>query len=276
MKRVISLFFLFSLLVLSCREVAPLIPSLSDVDSNPSNTEVKNILMEEFTGVRCSGCPSGSAEIENLIDIHGDRIIPVSIHAGYFAVPYADQEDYSTQEGEAILALLGGSGSYPAGVINRTLFEGELDYQLSFQSWPGYIDNELKSILELDFEISSNFDSQDRSLNIDIEGKMLSNIDAPLNITVLITESKLISQQNFVSGVQDDYEHKHVLRSVLSNPVGDLFAENGLASGQNFNKSFQYTLPDHWVSEHCKVVAFIHESGVSRKVHQVKQISLQE
>ena len=99
-------FFVVLLAVSSCcfNETSPVIPCLScdDGGDGPDTTEVvKKVLIEEFTGVRCVNCPQGSAEIENLLSIHGDKLVAISIHAGFFAPPYPESlYDLRTPDGD--------------------------------------------------------------------------------------------------------------------------------------------------------------------------------
>ena len=48
-----------------------------------STAQLRNVLIEDFTGHRCKNCPKASKEIEALVDAFGaDRIIGLAIHAG--------------------------------------------------------------------------------------------------------------------------------------------------------------------------------------------------
>ena len=43
------------------------------------------VLLEEFTGHTCTVCPDGAREVERLLDVYGDSLIAVGVHAGTFA-----------------------------------------------------------------------------------------------------------------------------------------------------------------------------------------------
>lgn len=42
----------------------------------------QRVMIEDFTGTWCQWCPGGIQSIEDLIGIHGDKIIPIAVHNG--------------------------------------------------------------------------------------------------------------------------------------------------------------------------------------------------
>jgi thiol-disulfide isomerase/thioredoxin len=47
-----------------------------------STKVVRRILMEEFTGHFCTACPAAAVELERLVGVYGDQIVPIALHAG--------------------------------------------------------------------------------------------------------------------------------------------------------------------------------------------------
>src|SRR3954466_14723253 len=69
-----------------------------------SGTAVRKVLIEEYTGHTCIGCPSAHAEGERLQSLNGNRVIIMAIHSGPFAKPsphvdHSYEYDFRTQEG---------------------------------------------------------------------------------------------------------------------------------------------------------------------------------
>ena len=103
------------------------------------------VLLEEFTGKGCTNCPKGSREIENLLTRFPDNLVVVSLHAGFFANPqifHIGQYDFRTAEGEILYDYLGPNFGYPAGVIDRTPVNNEM--QLSANAWASAISNDIQ------------------------------------------------------------------------------------------------------------------------------------
>ena len=265
---------LFSMLFLSaCEENMPEIACLTcGNDTVILEPQDRVVLIEEFTGVRCVNCPQGSAEIKNLLSIHGERLVAVSIHAGFFAEKYPQsQYDFSTTEGDALENFLGLPEGYPTGVINRKLFSSESDLQLEgASSWAGYIFQELEEEAVVSLDVENTWNETNRQLTVDVGGGAFDEIPEQVRLTVFITESKIIDPQLTPEGIKNDYEHNHVLRKTLTAFDGDVIAAS-MNSGDLIDESFVYTLPNDWVVENCNVIAFVHLSDSGKLVLQATE-----
>ena len=67
---------IFQCCLYSCIEVPVVLPTGSDPTTNQTT---QNVLIEEYTGVRCQNCPAGAQLLEELKTIHGDQLIILSI-----------------------------------------------------------------------------------------------------------------------------------------------------------------------------------------------------
>lgn len=239
-------------LLLGCREekrvITPIIPGGDRV-----------ILLEEFTGKGCSNCPKGSREIENLLSLYSENLVVVSIHAGFFANPdffHIGEYDLRTDEGEDLFDYLGPNSGYPAGVINRTAFNGEL--QLTASAWAGFIGNEIEEDPVIEFQITSDYDPQGRVITVNLSGRAKTSVSGDLRASVMILESGIIdAQDDFeAGGVIEDYEHKHVLRDMLTKFDGESFS-SGLMLGETFELEFSGAIQPDWNDAKVDIVAFI-------------------
>ena len=258
------LFFLLPLLF-ACEEIPPVVTPASPGDptlESPVQDQLSQVLIEEFTGVRCVNCPAGSAAIEDLLAIYGERLAAISIHAGFFADPSTEIPlDLQTPDGDAILNLLGEPLGYPTAVINRTAFVGG-DLQTGSGDWAGIIAQELSREALIKIDLRTDYDAAERRLTIDTEYFVEADFTGQaLNYTVLITESDVIGPQDTPDGgVVDDYSHQHVLRDVLTNAGGEPLGTD-FGPGDSVEKSVTYTLPEDWQVDHLEVVAFVHRGG---------------
>ncbi len=283
MTRNIFLFLaLFSFMMLSCcvNENSPEIPCLScdDDDGGGGNPDsvIKKVLIEEFTGVRCVNCPQGSAEIENLISIHGDKLVAISIHAGFFSDPYPESlYDFRTPDGDNLEPFLGPLSSFPTAVIDRTLFDGEQAMVIGQASWSAYIAQQLDEAASISVEVLPEYDSSSRELSIDVSGIALLDLEHDIYLTVLITETNIADYQLKPEGKDEDYLHKHVLRDILT-PFSGSNISATLNSGDTYDESFSYNIPNEWDANNCSVIAFIHRNDAEKTILQVEEIHLSE
>lgn len=248
---------------MGCTEIAPVVPALGD----------RNILVEEFTGVRCVNCPAGASELENLQATYGDKLIVVSIHAGDFAPPYSDSKyDFRTQEGTELEKLLGAPIGYPSAIINRKKFSGQNQLQLLRSTWAGFLASESVTPSVLNLSFNKKYDKTSRQLDLTVNVLPTENSISELKLTVFITESGVKDQQETPQGKKADYVHKHILRKTITRFDGDNIGL--LKKGEAISKSWSYTMPPNWVAENCKIVAFVHKSGTEKDVLQVNELSV--
>ena len=257
MKRHIFLLFFVVPIVIgmffSCEENMPVIPDNITIDSN------KRVLVEEFTGVQCVNCPTGSLELENLLSIYGQNLIVVSIHAGDFAPPYPEnQYDFRTPEADNLINYLGNPPAYPSAVINRRDFDGGfyiLQYTLA--KWAGFIDEELQEDAKIDVFVAKDYNPDTRELKIQVTGSAKENLTGDLRMTIMVTENNIVdAQETPGAGLILDYNHKHVFRTTMTNYDGDSFATE-LSAGEEYSESYSMVIPDEWRVEECDVIAFV-------------------
>lgn len=276
-KQLYILYILAGLLIFTaCEEVGPAInfetETITPIDTATNNETQRTILLEEFTGVRCANCPAGAELAQQLADESGDRVIIVSIHSsGAFALPYADQMDFRTPQGDKIENLLGKAAAYPSASINRKLFNGELTPIVTSTSWSNYINKELAEEPVLDIQLSTTLVNNQIEVFTDL--KFLKEVATDIKLSVVILEDDIISPQNVNSVKIDDYVHQHVFRTMLTAFDGELIA-TGALSGDDISKTYQLNeIPAEWNTEKLSVVAFVHGNG-TEGVYQAAKAKL--
>jgi len=247
----------------ACSEIGPEITPVDDYNTVPSDT-LQRVFIEEFSGVRCVNCPAGSAELAQLEALYPDQLVIMSIHAGFFSSPYPENRfDFRTGEGNALLNLLKQPLGYPSAVINRRLFEGEADLQLSRTQWAGFIAAELKRRAAYNLEIETTYLTANRQLRVDVRASRLDPIGASpmdLRMSVFLTESDIRDVQLTPAGKQVDYAHQHVLRKALT-PYDGVPVGEALIGQSSVVRSFSLGMPEDWSPGECEIVAVLHRSG---------------
>ena len=268
MRFSILLFVLFSLM--ACEENSPVIPTLG-----PQEVGERKVLIEEFTGVRCPNCPDGSAEIENLVALYGENIVPISIHSsGNFAIPLPDNTfDFRTETGDELLAFLGQPRGYPSAVVNRILPTGETSMQQSQAAWAGLIEKTLAEEPILAINLMVAYDEATRTVNV--ATRILPNqaINESLRLSIMLIEDHIIDPQLTQDGIVPDYDHRHVFRTMLTNTEGNPLGD-GFSAGKAVEANASLSLRDEWVVANCEVVAFVHRVGENKEVVQVETAHL--
>ena len=201
-------------------------PYLTDENINPiidttTNSYVKKVLVEDFTGHLCPNCPDAAKELEaiqeiyNDPDIYGAQIIGMAIHVSKtFARPYPAsqapifQYDFRTQWGDNWDDFYGISEvGLPRGMVNRIGYPN--NHKLSKDEWANEVANELNKEADFGIDINTTINS------ITISSNVLNNVNGNYNLVVCLTESNVINWQKNGQENVENYVHNHVLKSVL-------------------------------------------------------------
>ena len=214
-------------------------PYITDSDSyvNPD----KKVIIEDFTGHLCSNCPDAARELAAIEKVYPNQIIGIAIHVSTsFARPYSSssapefQYDFRTSWGEDWDANFDASNiGLPRGMVNRV---GNESPTLSKDEWATAVANELKKEIDFKIFISSNASS------ISVISDVQNNISGNYHIVICLTESQIINWQKDGALNIEDYEHNHVLRTVLADEA--LSSTTNYSAGQRIEKTISYDLID--------------------------------
>ena len=230
------------LIITSCDIVEG--PYLTDENVNPidttTNTYVKNVLVEDFTGHLCPNCPDAARELDAIHDIYGDQIIGMAIHVSKsFARPYpasqapSFQYDFRTNWGDELDGYYGISAmGLPRGMVNRIGFPD--NHKLGKDEWASTVALELKKEINFKIYISSDDNS------ISITSEVQNNISSEYNLVVCLTESNIINWQKDGQENVENYIHNHVLRTVLMDE--ELSNSSNYVAGQQIETLINYDL----------------------------------
>lgn len=252
-------------------------------------------LVEQFTGTSCVYCPEGYNTLNALAAMRSD-LAWVAIHDGY------EPDEYTLYAGtdstqtltDPLLQLLDvrenpdGAfnryysedtwlNSYNAIVIGIGFPEGSEEYgaqQLSNMldesnsNWPAFAD----------MNIATHFDAATRTLDVTVSGEGTEDVKAfmeNVNLTVYLAEDSLRGRQySYDYGWIEDYEHNGVVRSILTDVLGDPVAWDG----NKYSVSFTTKVSEAWNADNMNVVAFLTPTEVlderSAAVFQCEKVKL--
>ena len=238
MKNIITLLS-FILIITSCDVVeGPYEIDTGGVTPTDTNTYVKKILIEDFTGHTCPNCPSAARELEGIHDLYGHQIIGIALHVSTgFAAPWIGagkfEYDFRTKWGTDWDDFFDISNSgLPRGMVNRMGYPD--NHKLGKNEWLSAVITELEK--EIDFGI--NITGDNGVITIDTE--ILNNTNGDYNLVVCLTESNIINWQKDGQVDNESYIHNHVLRSVLSDE--SLSNSSNYITGQLVEKTINYNL----------------------------------
>ncbi len=293
-KNSLALSILFSAAISfqSCEEKCPNVnltnpPVTGDTISVPLDPSLsaqkRNVMVEDFTGVRCINCPDGHVIAESIINSYSSgRVVVIAEHdtLGLLTGPYLfGHHDLRTKEAKDIIELLGGISSKPIGDIDRKLFTGETTIPVGSAKWVGYVAQEmLDSVPKVQMKMESQYDNANRILTLGVTLQFATPISNNLNMSVMLTESGIIEPQlggpnGGVTGIDTFYVHQHVLRDMITPSIG--MSVIGTKTPGHATKYVlpDYTIPASWNADSVHIVTFVTDTD-SLNVLQVIEKSL--
>jgi hypothetical protein len=239
---------------------------------------IKQILIEEFTGHQCGNCPVGAETIETLKELYCDHIIPVAIHAGYFAEVKASGDkytyDYRSDDGNTIDTYFEASSSgVPNAMINRAEIDGDLT--LNPADWSTVVAELVLQKPVLDININTSLNHNSREVTMDIDVLFIESSSEELMLSVYIVEDSIASWQKDYSLPVDEqdveeYEHNHVLRDAINGTWGDQITTGPTNAEQVISKSYIYSINSNWKIQNSSIVAFVYKND-TKEVLQASQ-----
>lgn len=281
--------------MMACKETPPFIDfsekgvGLKDTTyiANPIPSPVTTmIFIEDLTGVRCLNCPKASDKIKEITAANPGKVVAIAAYPGSLKNlmdAWPGFEILNTEEAQSIFDNVYGSPSaIPTGGVNRKIFAGETSNYISYNKWSGYADmiKVEESPIKLESELLS-YDSVLRKARIRVKATFTKMYTDLLNISVYLTESKIISKQSMPDGkTLDTYIHNHVLRKAITSYNGiplkiDALAFKNYEAGRTFEKDFEVGLMTNWKKDNCAFVILINRfDNNSKEVLQAAELEL--
>lgn len=178
----------------------------------PQNME-RSLLVDGFTGQKCSACPTGHKNIESSIETYGGSVVEISHHSGYYPDIFTMQEDIDAQ-----FYYNNATNTWaPAVAVNRTPCASVSQFPV-VETLPNYI-----------LALLQNADEKEPYVSLNLETK-LDKETRELKVKLGIKPHKKLPSDKLVYNiylVQDDitayqssggasYVHKSVSRGTLT------------------------------------------------------------
>lgn len=228
---------------------------------------IKRVVLEEMTGLDCPNCPLGIVTIEKLRRIHGDRILPISLHT-YTGDPYAvNVIDYSNGLGllaapSARIDRINGV-YYPIKSSGSTFMDSDADDPL----WFDIVSERMNKLPLCDLSISASPITGTRGEEITYTASVTYAIDAKdqqLSLLFVVLEDNIVNyQQNAFGGIDSPllmewgvggsnssqyvypFTHNDVARGIVGNNFGGSIGlfPSAFMAGETVSASIKQVLP---------------------------------
>ena len=245
------------------KEVVDVTP-VDTTDTTSARVYVKKVMVEDFTGHKCTYCPTAHRVLDDLVDVYGNKIVPLSIHAGAFTGLDAEfTTDFTTTEGTTIFEDFQVS-STPKGLVDRTIYDSNLS--LFSGAWGNAIQQQLDdtTLLKVGVFIENSYNDASRKLTTEISIEFFNDYNDTLSLAVYYIQDSIIAPQIdgalYPNDHVHDYLHRHVFRGSLSGAYGEEIISGTIVNNQVVDKTYTLTLDAAFNEENCAIVAFVFDT----------------
>lgn len=225
------------------------------------NSQKKNVLLEEYTGVRCVNCPQGHVVAAGILNSYDEgRVVNVAIHTGNLAHGYTgiSNYDFITQQGDDIAALVGPVGFFPSADISRKFFSAQGSRIIDKTLWAGKVAVEIQDTTpKVQMGLVKQYTDATRILNLKVQLQYTEDVVANNNLSVMLTESGMIEPQLDQSGIDTFYVHRHALRGMMTPSVGLPIGGSKIPNHPLLVSLPDFTIPASWNADSVHIVTFV-------------------
>ncbi len=248
----------------------PMLSSCDDIDEADRLIEVdpklnRVVLVEEFSGQRCTNCPDGADLLETIAHRFGtDTVIVVSIHCGVteklgIAESNTNANGLVTDFGEERFTAVG-RPALPKAIFDRKTPTTDMDQWLTNIINVGWGEPMVKLALE------NSYNAADGVITVKVKGQ--ANGDFEGNVHVWLTEDNIVGWQSLAAGGYDkEHVFSHIFRASLTPIEGTPVTYTADAAEQVLT----IKAAEKWNLDNMAVVAFVDNAS---GVHQTIKASL--
>src|SRR3954471_5459532 len=223
---------------------------LCPTDSFPANANAHRvILVEDYTGHRCTACPQAAIAATKLEEKFGDSVIIMAVHANFFAAAYPPDypENFKTTAGDAYDKQFVFS-AWPNGLVNRKDYPSNTHIK-SYGSWATEVSQLLKTSIEADLQLKTHYNGTDSTVCISAYSKFLSTAlpSSTYKLCLLLTQDSIIAPQLDGTVRVPAYVHMHMLRDNITPTWGDTLL-TGSATPTAIIRKYQYKIKKDYKS----------------------------
>ncbi len=284
MKKIILILTAFVVIFISsCDKVTNPIVN-NGASTAPTNTDVRKVLLEDYTGQKCGNCPPAATTAENIYKQYPGKVVVIAIHAGDFAKTQGTTfpTSYTTQagndwDGSSGFAISSGAGN-PNGMVNRKDYQSNGLIQ-NPSKWSTTTSLALNDTYVCSLSLTPTYDPASRVLNTTVKSKFKTAYTNTTKITLVIMEDSIVGPQKDYSlapnpDIVPNYVFMHMLRGDINGSWGTIFKNSPIYASDSVNVSFNnFNINPAYNDKHIYLVGFVTDV-TTKEVLQVEKVKI--
>jgi|TARA_B110000908_G_scaffold47811_1_gene58341 hypothetical protein len=258
----------------------------------PPNTNTKrNILVEDFTGHKCTFCPVAAYILDTMKQNIGKQIIPVGIHVGNFALPDASgtkyTTDFRTAGGNEIYNNFAPAAPQPTLMVNRyDGFVSPAKFNISYYALSTNVRSVLNDVPTINLQLITSVDATTGNICVFSETEVLQTLTDDHSLVIMLLEDSIIDWQKYSGSGGDpvygsnneisNYKHEHVLRKSVNGWQGKTILSSSAAVGDKIVEASEILGTDlnaSWNTNKFEIVAFVY-NNTTKEIMQAAKVKL--
>lgn len=220
----------------------------------------RKVLVEEFTGQLCVNCPDGHTMLSNILNVFGEQVVVVSIHAGSLA-DGTPGYGLKTPEGDTYANAFN-IQAYPSIVVDHH------GHDISnMAQWQDAVKKCLGQNTSVGMNLSAKISEDGKS--IAVHSELMSNTDVNATLQLWVTESKIVTFQQEMHSMNTQYVHNHVYRASVNGTSGESVA---LAANKAMSIDRDIVIDSQWNKDNLSIVAFLYDGNGVIQVEETKPV----
>jgi len=257
--------------------------------STNSNSD-RNILIEDFTGHKCTFCPQAATEAENIEQANPGRVFVTAIHTSPDGIgPFQSTEapdfthDFTCTEGLEIGVYFGNdwpSSSFignPKGTISR-INDGTGQVTLGPGNWSASATAALTAnSLKVNLQAASNYFPSTQGYFLHTEVEVLdAALTNELDIVVYVVEDSIIKPQKMPdNSINMNYIHRNVMIGTIDGRAfGKELDDAHKDANGKYYFDYSYKLPILYNPDNMHVIIYVRDA-VTEEIYQVIEQHIQ-
>lgn len=239
--------------------VKPVTASDTTYMATPETAMPRNVLVHEYTGVRCTNCPGGASILKALEEANPGRIVVMGVHSGALTSPIEGESQYNfvTQDATDLMTFFNDEPPKPQAAIDQVK-QSSGKYFVTTGFWQGQINGRLTIPSKENITITSDYNDATRQAIITVRIAYTATETKKQKLMVGILEDGIIDAQMYPDSTSLHYTHNHVLRDLLTIYSGTSILDNvDKVPGRVYERTFIYDVNADWNAENCRIVAYV-------------------
>lgn len=247
---------------------------------------LRNVLIEDFTGHKCTFCPLAADTAEQLHQEYPSRVFVAAIHTGpsgiggFQSTSSSFPTDWTNTDGLDIGIHFGsipGSqfDSNPRGTVSR-IKDGD-QHTITHLLWRQFAESAMTDQLQANAQAKVNYFPATRGVFLHSEVEILDqtvNADDLYTVVYLIEDSIIGKQKMPDNSTNDFYVHREVMRDCVGSGWQGRQLTDANKQGDKYYFNYSFRLDDVYDASNMHLLIYV-RNAVTEEIYQVVKAKIE-